>query len=238
MMKKNRLFILGDSWGTPYFEWHDEYLEKKWDWYGNIDKYIKTKSSKPATFSTYLKNHYEVVNLSCGGQSNESIIYQLGLLDDFREGDRLFIILSHACRIRINVVPQWKVENKFRRREIDISPSYLPRYDKSTLSQMINDREDSWHSGDRDDEITFYENLKNILNKYKPVIFSWSKDFIETKINYFDFYGYRIVDEYPNLPDYHLGCYGNYLFYTKVLNWLQPNTKPIQYNGNLEATSR
>lgn len=71
MMKKNRLFILGDSWGTPYFEWHDEYLEKKWDWYSNIDKYIKTKSSKPATFSSYLKNHYEVVNLSCGGQSNE-----------------------------------------------------------------------------------------------------------------------------------------------------------------------
>ena len=29
---KNRLFILGDSWGTPYFEWYDEYLEKENYW--------------------------------------------------------------------------------------------------------------------------------------------------------------------------------------------------------------
>ena len=74
--------------------------------------------------------------------------------------------------------------------------------------------------------------------KYKPVVFSWSKDFIYTKVKYFDFYGYRIIDENPDLPDYHLGCYGNYLFYTKILNWLKPNTKPVNYNGNLESKSR
>lgn len=234
MELKNRLFVLGDSWGTPYFEWYDEYLEKDWDWYRSIDKYINKKPTPPSTFTTYLKHHYDVVNLSCGGQSNESILYQLGMIGEFREGDRIFIILSHACRFRMNIVPQWKPDNVFRRREVDINPSYLPRYDKKTLTQMACDREDSWHSGDRDDEISFYENIPNLLSKYQPVLFSWSKDFIYTKVEYFDFYGYRIVDEYPELSDYHLGCFGNYLLYCKTLNWLEPNTKPIDYHGNLE----
>ena len=236
LSKKSRLFVLGDSWGTPYFEWYDEYLSKnkEWGWYKNIEKYIELKPNKPKTFTTYLSEDYTVVNLSCGGQSNESIIYQLGMIDDYQEGDRIFIILSHACRYRINVVPQWVPDNFFRRREVDISPSYLPRYDKDTLSQIITDREDSWHSGDRKDELSFYENLSNLLDKYKPVIYSWSKDFIYTKINYVDYYGYRIVDEHPDIPDYHLGEYGNYLFYTHILNWLEPNTKPVKYYGNLD----
>ena len=233
---KNRLFILGDSWGTPYFEWYDEYLEKDkgWYWYKNIEKYILTKNARPLTFTSYLENHFKIVNLSCGGQSNESILYQLGSIDDFQKGDRIFIILSHACRFRINVVPQWVPDNYFRRREVDISPSYLPRYNKGTLKQMLIDREDSWHSGDRNDELGFYENLYKLLDKYKPVIYSWSEDFIKTKIKFFDYYGYRIVDEYPEYPDYHLGCYGNYLFYSMILNWLLPNTKPVDYNGNME----
>ncbi len=236
MVQKSRLFILGDSWGTPYFEWYDEYHEKgkDWHWYKNIERYIDSKLTRPSTFTTYLKEHYDVVNLSCGGQSNESILYQLGAIDKFKEGDRIFIILSHACRFRINVIPQWKPDNYFRRREIDISPSYLPRYEQKTLEQILTDREDSWHSGDRNDELSFYENLNNLLDKYKPVVYSWSKDFINTKINFFDFYGYRIVDEHPEYPDYHLGCYGNYLFYTMVLNWLTPNTKPTNYYGNLD----
>ena len=235
MEEKSRLFVLGDSWGTPYFEWYDEYIkkDKEWYWYGNIEKYIERSNQKPYTFTSYLNQHYSVVNLSCGGQSNESIIYQLGLITDYKPGDRIFIILTHACRTRINVIPQWTPDNFYRRREVDISPSYLPRYDKDTLSQIMVDREDSWHSGDRNDEIEFYENLPILLEKFKPVIFSWSEDFIETKINYFDFYGYRIIDEYPDLDDYHLGSFGNYLLYCKILNWLEPNTKPLSY-GNMD----
>ena len=41
-----------------------------------------------------------------------------------------------------------------------------------------NDSEVMWK-----DELSFYENLSNLLDKYKPVIYSWSKDFIYTKIN-------------------------------------------------------
>lgn len=234
---KNRLFVLGDSWCTPYFEWFDEFKEKQWGWYKNVESYIQRSNTTPHTFTTYLKNHYDVINISCGGQSNESIIYQLGLIDRYKPGDRIFMLLSHACRTRINVVPQWKPDNFHRRREVDISPNYRPRYDKDTLSQIMIDREDSWHSGDRDDEIRFYENLTNLLPNYNPVLFSWSEDFIETGINYYDFYGYRIIDEHPDLNDYHLGGYGNYLLYTMVLNWLKPNTKPIDY-GDLESRRR
>lgn len=233
---KPRLFIFGDSWCTPYFEWYQEYLDKnrEWKWYIQIENYIKKKKYTPYNFTKYLEKHYEVINFSCGGQSNESIIYQLGKLPYYESGDRILICFTHPVRARFTVPATWKPDNFYRRREVDITPGYLPRYKKSSLRQMMIDRQDSWESGDRNDELEFYYKLKELLNNYNPVFFSWSEDFLNTNINYHDFYGYRIADEYPKYPDYHLGAYGNFLLYTRLFGWLGIDGK-IQnfYNGNI-----
>ena len=237
-MSKSRLFIFGDSWCTPYFEWYNEYLDKnrEWKWYIQIENYIKKKKYIPYNFTKYLEEHYQVFNFSCGGQSNESIIYQLGKLPDFQKGDRILVCFSHPVRSRFTVPSSWTPDNFFRRREVDITPGYLPRYKKSSLRQMMIDRQDSWDSGDRNDELEFYYKLKNLLFSYEPVFFSWSKDFLKTDITYHDFYGYRIADEYPIYPDYHLGAYGNYLLYTRVFGWLNIKDKiePF-FNGNIHT---
>ena len=228
---KPRLFIFGDSWCTPYFDWYSDFTNKNTTpgWYMPIAHYVKKLGYTPLNFTKYLTHHYEVVNHSCGGQSNESIFYQLGKLPDYTQGDRLLICFTHPVRARITFKSEWIPEDYHRRREVDITPGYLPKYKKSSLRQMMIDRQESWESGHRDDEKEFIRILKKFLFKYEPVFFTWSTDFDKNDVLFFKHNNLRIVDEFPKYNDHHLGAKGNYLLYLQTLEWLKADFKSTKF---------
>lgn len=235
---KNRLFIFGDSWCTPYFDWYEEFKYQKddWSWYMPIEHYVKSLGFTPWNFPKYLEHHYEVLNHSCGGQSNESIIYQLGKLPEYKQGDRIIICLTHPVRMRFTVLFNSSNIDYHRRRHVDITPSYLPKYKKSALNMMMLDRQQAWDEGHRNDEKEFFTKITFLLKEYNPVLFSWSNDFIDTNVNYHDFTGLRIIEENSKYPDWHLGAKGNYLLYQKSMEWLENNDKLLEYyDGNIHT---
>jgi len=69
----NRLFIFGDS----FTKW--DYPKYHWTW--------------------YLSNHYQIINYGRPGADNYSILFQLGDLEDYKEGDRIIIYFSDPGRI-------------------------------------------------------------------------------------------------------------------------------------------
>ena len=73
-MPKPRLFICGDSfvdWDIPTYHWTD-----------------------------YLKEHYDVIILGERGSDNISIIFQLGDLPQYKDGDRIIMYWSDPSRIQ------------------------------------------------------------------------------------------------------------------------------------------
>ena len=83
---KSRLFVFGDSWSLDYFK--EPYLNSK-----EIKRYSKFYNEF-GHWTNHMEKFFQVQNFSEGASSIENIIYQLGNLPDFEDGDRIIIIFG------------------------------------------------------------------------------------------------------------------------------------------------
>jgi hypothetical protein len=128
---KPRLFCFGDSF-VDY----------------DIPKYLWTY---------YISSHYEVYKLGVAGADNNSIIFQLGDLPEYKEGDRLLIYWSHPARIPTRFYANGNIINR--------------------LDLLKIDELDRWFNGERANEIKFFRRLKTLLKDYQPVFVTWNTEF-------------------------------------------------------------
>ena len=95
-MSKPRLFVFGDSWSFNYFSKnHKKYKPH----FGSecIKKYASLHNYF-GHWTDHMENFYDVYSYGFGAASNEQIIYQLGNLPDYKNGDRMLIIFSSPER--------------------------------------------------------------------------------------------------------------------------------------------
>lgn len=224
---KNRLFILGDSFAFNLFN-----VEKlsKWHavWSTYIEKHNQLYEKTPIHWTQYLESEFEVSNFSCPGQSNESIIYQLGNLPAYKEGDRLVIVFSDLGRFRRTSSTDTSMP-----RQADYLINYP--YDEQTpvIEQIINERFISLDTKARDDEKRFYHWLKEQLHDYNPIFMHWpdwneeyKKFSISNQLNYQS----MREETQEQIKDLHPGTYSNYLIYQQVCKLLRIKVSRLYAN--------
>jgi hypothetical protein len=210
---KTRLFVLGDSFAFNLFD-----IEKlsKWHylWSTYMAKHNQLYEREPRHWTEYFENQFDIYNFSSPGQCNESIIYQLGNLPDFQEGDRLIIIFSDLGRFR-----RTNVFEDALPRPVDYLINY--QYDSQTavIEEIINERFQSLATKNRDDEKLFYTWLQRNLKEYKPIFLhwpDWSEQYQLFSIQHQ--LQYRTIKEETNdeINDLHPGVYSNYLMYRQI----------------------
>ena len=192
---KPRLFVFGDSWSLDYFK--EPYLNSK-----EVKRYSKFYNEF-GHWTNHMEKFFQVQNFSEGASSIENIIYQLGNLPDFEDGDRIVIIFGSPGRFI------W-IENGE-----DIRYS-LGKKNSRILETQYIERTNYWLNKSKDNnQKKFINKLNILLKKYKPIITSWSEDFS----NAFDFVNHlhdvknlsHMEDESEGqCKDKHLGISGNY----------------------------
>ena len=192
---KPRLFVFGDSWSLDYFK--EPYLNSK-----EVKRYSKFYNEF-GHWTNHMEKFFQVQNFSEGASSIENIIYQLGNLPYFEDGDRIVIIFGSPGRFI------W-IEN-----EEDIRYS-LGKKNSRILETQYIERTNYWLNKSKDNnQKKFINKLNILLKKYKPIITSWSEDFS----NEFDFVNHlhdvenlsHMEDESEGqCKDKHLGISGNY----------------------------
>lgn len=196
---KPRLFCLGDSfvdWPIPKYHW-----------------------------TYYLSNHYEVIKLGKFGADNYSIIFQLGLLDDYIEGDRIVIMFTDAGRLPRRYYGE-------RKEQYLNIPYKSPRFYKDSkfaekLDYTRSVEGDNWVNGVRENEIKFLKKLQTWLDKYKPIYLTWSEKFHQSTADFVTLIQVtsnadeKVGEEY----DFHpgpIGCYELYKTTHSLLEIKQP----------------
>ena len=192
---KPRLFVFGDSWSLDYFK--EPYLNSK-----EVKRYSKFYNEF-GHWTNHMEKFFQVQNFSEGASSIENIIYQLGNLPYFEDGDRIVIIFGSPGRFI------W-IENGE-----DIRYS-LGKKNSRILETQYIERTNYWLNKSKDNnQKKFINKLNILLKKYKPIITSWSEDFS----NAFDFVNHlhdvknlsHMEDESEGqCKDKHLGISGNY----------------------------
>jgi hypothetical protein len=224
---KARLFILGDSFTFNLFN-----IEKlsKWHfvWSTYIEKHNQLYGQTPLHWSEYLENEFEVHNFSCPGQSNESIVYQLGNLPEFQHGDRLIIVFSDLGRFRRTSSTETSVP-----RPADYLINYP--YDEQTdvIEQIINERFISLDTKNRDDEKRFYAWLKRQLHEYKPVFMhwpEWNEEYRKFGIINQMHHKSMWQETGEQVEDLHPGTYSNFLIYQQVCELLEIKASGVYTN--------
>lgn len=187
---KPRLFCLGDSfvdWDIPKFHW-----------------------------TYYLSNHYDVHKLGKRGSDNYSIIFQLGLLGDYKDGDRVIVVFTHAGRLPHRYYGE--------RKELYVNRPYkLPSYYKDSkfaekLDYLRIIEGDNWVNGVRENDIKFLKNLQIWLGKYKPVYVTWSEQFYQSTSDFVTLIQVSSNADEKNGEsiDFHPGPKGCYDVYKKI----------------------
>jgi hypothetical protein len=147
-MPKPRLFICGDSfvdWDIPTYHWTD-----------------------------YLKEHYDVIILGERGSDNISIIFQLGNLPQYKDGDRIIMYWSDPSRIqeiyRGKTNP--RIQGRWRSNSELIEKDRIPMIEKMKVDRAIG-----WEGDILNNEIKFIKKLKELLFQYNPIYVTWNKSF-------------------------------------------------------------
>ena len=200
---KPRLFCFGDSfvdWHLPKFHW-----------------------------THYLENHYEVIKFGKLGADNYSILFQLGNLGDYIEGDRIVIYFTDAGRLPRRYYGERHstfIDNPYK------SPNF---FKDKLLARKLDELRlvegDNWVNGIRQNDINFIKNLKKWLSLYKPVFVTWSEQFylgtsdfvtlIQTTSNWDEGVGEEI--------DFHPGPVGCYDVYKKLHDLLEVNEPIVDF---------
>jgi hypothetical protein len=128
---KHRLFCFGDSFV--------DYDIPKYHW------------------TYYMSHHYELIKLGVRGADNNSIIFQLGDLPEYKDGDRLLVYWSDPARIPTRFYANGNIINR--------------------LDILKIDEFDRWLNGERDNEIKFFKKLLSFLKEYHPIFVTWSEYF-------------------------------------------------------------
>ena len=193
-MNKPRLFICGDSW-TQY------------DYYPSFQRW-----------PSYLETHYQVYNFGMVNMDNISIIYQLGNLPKFKKGDRLIIVFTEPSRVHRKYFVKNFEEHKHSWIKMDSYDTWnnTPDYfNKIKVNQSL-----MWDCGFRNDEISFYINLKKLLNKYNPVFTTWSDSFYKKTKDFVELLDVSTIADEGGIDDSHPGILGNYQIYCKIMRFL------------------
>jgi hypothetical protein len=194
-MPKPRLFICGDSfveWDIPTIHWTD-----------------------------YLKEHYDVIILGERGSDNISILFQLGNLPEYKDGDRIIVYWSDPSRIQ--QLYKGKQKPKLNGRWWDYS--HLFEKDRiPTLEKMKVDRTLGWERNGLGDEIKFIKKVKHLLFQYEPIYVTWNKFFYHNTKAFVDLIEVSTLDDESGdgetLGDWHPGKQGCYDIYKILLNKL------------------
>jgi hypothetical protein len=185
-----RLFCFGDSfvdWDIPKYHW-----------------------------TYYLSKHYEVIKHGKFGADNYSILFQLGRLPEFNEGDRIIVVFTEPGRLPRRFYGK-------RKEGFSLTKYMSPRYyEDKKFGEQLHELKGleglRWLDGERDDEVNFYRNLKGWLSKYQPIFLTWNESFYE-KTNDF----VSLIDVTTNYDegvgetrDFHPGPQGCYEIYKKL----------------------
>ena len=204
---KSRLFIFGDSfvdWDIPKNHWTE-----------------------------YLTNHYEVYKYGKFGADNYSIIFQLGNLPLYENGDRIIIYFTEPGRL-----PR-RFYGKRKKEFIDniyMSPNF---YEDISFSEKLHilkfEESERWVNGERNIEIQFLKNLKKWLSDYKPIFVTWSQQFHNSTNDFVHFikvssnFEEKISDE----RDFHPGPLGCYELYKIMYNLLEIKDEIKDFKKNI-----
>lgn len=235
-MKKPRLFVFGDSWAFNYFS-----KEIK----------IKTQSKQPRNvvphfghdcvkgyaikynyfghWIDHMEYFYEVYSYAIGGASNEQIIYQIGNLPEYKNGDRIIIIFAPPERFT------WICDNTIK----TLTPNgylynnnFTDDFIKIIENQYVN-RYDVWMDAHQTNEQKFLSLLPTFLEKYKPILTSWYKETSEKVkcIEYINRNGWKSIyeDTLGKCNDHHLGVGGNYELFKFFADKLNLDIKNYTY---------
>jgi hypothetical protein len=194
-MPKPRVFICGDSfveWDIPTIHWTD-----------------------------YLKEHYDVIILGERGSDNISILFQLGNLPEYKDGDRIIVYWSDPSRIQ--QLYKGKQKPKLNGRWWDYS--HLFEKDRiPTLEKMKVDRTLGWERNGLGYEIKFIKKVKHLLFQYEPIYVTWNKFFYHNTKAFVDLIEVSTLDDESGdgetLGDWHPGKQGCYDIYKILLNKL------------------
>ena len=148
-MKKDRLFVLGDSfvdWNVP---------KHHWTW--------------------YLEKHYEVIKLGKFGADNYSILFQLGHLPEYQTGDRLIIYFTDPGRLPRRYYGERK--EQYLNTPYMSPKFYNDSNFADKLHELKYDEQERWINGSREVEVQFLSNLKYWLRDYIPIFLTWSETF-------------------------------------------------------------
>ena len=223
-MDKKRLFVFGDSWATNYFSKTNDLV--------NCKPFFNTKEVESYVsyydyfghWIDHMKNFFDVYSYAMGGVSNEQIIYQVGNLPSYQEGDRIIIIFTGVERY------VW-VHDKFKytfcvgslMTEKIINHNCLNYFEK-----QYSERYEYWMDDTIvNDEKKFLNLFPKLLFQYNPIIVTWRHE-LATKVNSiellrFDEINLTSIEQETKgvYTDKHLGVNGNYeLFkhFAKKLN--------------------
>lgn len=208
----NRLFCLGDSfvdWDIPEYHW-----------------------------TYYLSKHYEVHKLGKYGADNYSILFQLGNLPDYIEGDRIVMVFTNPGRLPRRYYGERKkefIEEKYHAPFFYKNMSYGQRLDLLKYNE-----EQRWINGERNIEISFLKNLKKWLSNYRPVFVTWSDSFysptvdfvtcIKSTSNYEEGVGEK--------GDFHPGPEGCYTWYEELHSLLEIEESKVEFKPNLKVYNK
>lgn len=202
---KKRLFILGDSfvdWEIPKFHW-----------------------------TWYLEKHYEVFKFGKYGADNYSILFQLGNLPEYEDGDRIIMYFTEPGRLPrrfYGIRKKQCISTPF------MNPSFYEDMDfANKLHNIKYNESERWVNGERGVEVSFLKKLKNWIKNYEPVFVTWSEHFhtqtsdfvklIKVSSNYDE----GIAEE----KDFHPGPKGCYEIYKIFHNLLSINDEIVEFEN-------
>jgi len=183
---------------------------------------------KPDThWIDYLSNHYNIIKLGRYGSDNHSILYQMGLINDYLNGDRVVVVFTAPGRFP---------RRYFGEREINQDVKYITwewykdkNFAKKLMELRVKETE-SWLNGERNSEIEFLKKVKVFYGDFKPVFVTWNEDFYKKTYDFVDLIKVTsISDEGGEENDWHPGWKGCYEFYQKIYNLLEIKDTMVDY---------
>lgn len=236
-MSKPRLFVFGDSWAFNYFSKESMINSTlnipNWPVPHFGSECIKGYSIKYNYFGHWIDHmefFYDVYSYAIPASPNEQIIYQIGNLPKYKDGDRIIVIFAPPERFT------WVRDNRVK--GLVPHAEYFETIFKKEFADIIKnqfiDRYDVWVKDEETNEQKFLKLLPLFLSNYKPIFTSWYKptsdklDFIK----YINHDKFETINDETNgkCRDYHLGVRGNYKLFKFFAKELGLDVKDYKYD--------
>ena len=232
-MKRDRVFVFGDSFAFNYFS-YKENLVNAIPHFGSgaVNSYVGYYNYF-GHWIDHLEKFRDVYSFAKGAASNESIIYQIGNLQNYkyRSGDRVIVIFSSPERLSI-VLRKTKYDLAIGGelyKNLLREPSII-----SFVENQYLERSNRWDDNTIvKDEKKFIDLLKSLLAKWNPIFFTWTptlgiKSVEEIPFSPFDYSIFKASSGLCN--DWHLGVEGNYKLFKLFADKLNINTLEYSFS--------